>query len=282
MKWGVRRYQHEDGTRTALGKKHEATLGGGNSKAAKKAIRTEYRSDVKAAKKARNQRFKKMSSEYDEALAKTEGLYKRGATLSKKDQEELSKAGDKYNREYDASNKQYKSDRAAAKDNYKKAMSDLKNSPEYKAEKNAQRKKMMIGAAIVGGTALAAYAGYKHSKNKYNRLMAESSREDTRYKNIRKNSDNAYKLGTEFEVAAKNNRAKANQLISENGGRMTAQARDRMHYARIAEKNMSSQYDLMDRYDRMARESRKYRDDTAARANKTMYARIKNRKKKRR
>ena len=25
MKWGVRRYQNEDGTRTALGKKHEST-----------------------------------------------------------------------------------------------------------------------------------------------------------------------------------------------------------------------------------------------------------------
>lgn len=143
MKWGVRRYQHEDGTRTALGKKHEAQLDDGRSPAmSRKALKAQYRSNVKAAKQARKKRFNKMNDEYDKELYRAEKHYRRGEKLSDEDQARLSKAGDKFNREFDASNKQYKSDRAAAKESYKRALAEGKRAHSRKALREQYRSEL--------------------------------------------------------------------------------------------------------------------------------------------
>lgn len=96
MKWGIRRYQNEDGTRTALGKRHEKGL------------------------------F---------------GLFRR--TPDKLEEDGTHTALDK---------------------KYKQRVKDVKNTPEYKAERNKKIKKIMIGAAVVGSVALAAYGTYEVSK----------------------------------------------------------------------------------------------------------------------
>lgn len=139
MKWGVRRYQHEDGTRTALGKKHEATLGDGSTALSRKALKMQYRSRVKAAKQARRQRYDKMTKEYDKELGRVEGKYKRGDTLSEKDQARLAKAGDKYNKEYDANKRQYKSERMAAKEAYRTALAEGKRAHSRKSIREQYR-----------------------------------------------------------------------------------------------------------------------------------------------
>lgn len=175
MKWGVRRYQHEDGTRTSLGKKHEAQLGGERAQTSRRAIKAQYRSNVKAAKAARKKRFQESTSEYGKTLDAIESKYKRGQTISDRDQKLEVEAGNRYDKAIDESNRQYKGDRAKAKADYKKAMSDLKNSPEFKAEKDARRKKIMIGTAVAAGAALAAYGGYKLSQKKYASLKSKET-----------------------------------------------------------------------------------------------------------
>ena len=158
MKWGVRRYQNKDGTRTALGRRLEAMR--------------EYGSSVRSAKKARRSRDSKIQSDYDRTERNIEKGYKRGQLLSEADQKRELAADEKATKEWANSSKQYKKDKAAAKAKYKQAIKDIKNDPEYKKQTETA-KKVAIGAAVVAGVALAAYGGYKLSKSEsFNKAIA--------------------------------------------------------------------------------------------------------------
>ena len=138
MKWGVRRYQNEDGSLTPAGRDRYGA--GTNSAHAK----------VKALKLARKASRKKLLDDEFRDMEKVEKNYKRGQSLSDKDIERERKIENAYGKKWDDNEKKYR-----------QQIKDVKNSPEYKAERNAKIKKAMIGAAVVGGVALAAYGSYK-------------------------------------------------------------------------------------------------------------------------
>lgn len=105
QKWGVRRYQNEDGTWTGAGKKRYGEDGGSGkklSRAEKKGIRKEYRS----AQRERNKELNKINEKYDKLNTEnTYGLnsgsasdrfkkhleneYKRSQEINKWDQKNL-------------------------------------------------------------------------------------------------------------------------------------------------------------------------------------------------
>lgn len=138
QKWGVRRYQNEDGSLTPAGRDRYGA--GTNSAHAK----------VKALKLARKASRKKLLDDEFRDMEKVEKNYKRGQSLSDKDIERERKIENAYGKKWDDNEKKYR-----------QQIKDVKNSPEYKAERNAKIKKAMIGAAVVGGVALAAYGSYK-------------------------------------------------------------------------------------------------------------------------
>lgn len=183
MKWGVRRYQNKDGTRTALGRRLDAMR--------------EYGSSISNAKKAKRSRDRKIQSDYDRAERDIEKGYKRGQLLSEADQKREDAADKRATKEWDNSSKQYKKDKAAAKARYKQTIRDIKNDPEYK-RKTETAKKVAIGAAVVAGVALAAYGGYKISKSEgFNKAMANRylSKADKAINSSKTASRNATEFG---------------------------------------------------------------------------------------
>lgn len=98
MKWGVRRYQNEDGTYTAAGKKRRnAESDTGDAK-----------SRYKSAKKEIDKRYTKAAERYD-------ALTKGGTVQNKKADKDLDDAADRWAAERKAAKQQYKSDRANEK-----------------------------------------------------------------------------------------------------------------------------------------------------------------------
>ncbi len=140
QKWGLRRYQNEDGSLTSEGRQH---YGYGEARANMRAAKAQYKADQKAYGKAFNR-------------ATGAGQYIRG--LTKKGREENER---RYSELVKTANKASESEAA-----YKQAKKEYKNSDEYKARQEKMKKAAIAGAAVVA-TALAAYGAYKiYSNNK--------------------------------------------------------------------------------------------------------------------
>lgn len=125
QKWGVRRYQNEDGTRTAAGKKHEQALGKsygvhsygteGNSKAV---IKAGYKKAKRDAFERSLKRSDKIDSEADAKLAKNEALRKSGKITNKQAKANADKIISEAGKKYDEEDRQYKAEKQAAKAQY--------------------------------------------------------------------------------------------------------------------------------------------------------------------
>ena len=137
QKWGLRRWQNEDGTLTPAGREHY-----GNG------ARAEYKNRIGVAKT----NFKNNTSN---EIKKFEGRYnylaKNYNKLSDKEKKEFGKLTNKIESITTKGMKDYRSEKKAAKEEYKK-------SEEYKKER--LKKAAIIGASAIG-TALAAYGAYK-------------------------------------------------------------------------------------------------------------------------
>lgn len=140
MKWGIRRYQNEDGTRTTLGKKHEYELEGN--------ARDRYNSANKAAAQRRFQRDDMIDSDINSQLENNYNNHAKGA-ISKREFKKNANAIMKEGGErYKESKKQYKQD---LKDN------KTTEAEGYRQDRNAKLKR---GAAIAAGILVTAAAGY--------------------------------------------------------------------------------------------------------------------------
>lgn len=146
QKWGLRKYQNEDGSLTPAGREH---YGYGEVKAAYK----KRLSDADSSWKSKSDNLEK---EYFRRLEDIEKNYKRGQMLSEKDQKRESELDEWWDKEQ----KKLNANRDSEKKN---AKSDFKNSDEYKARQEKIRKAAKIGLAVAG-TALAAYGAYKVSE----------------------------------------------------------------------------------------------------------------------
>lgn len=117
QKWGVRRFQNEDGTRTAAGKKHEKTLDSYDSKSSEKSnARQEYRQAKKEYNKATNAYIRRTGP----GTGITAGQRaKRYAAFEK-----MSESGKKY----DAAKERYKTERKEARAEAKKRADSIRKS----------------------------------------------------------------------------------------------------------------------------------------------------------
>ena len=129
MKWGVRRYQNPDGTLTAAGRRR---LNMGEKKRSSGIAGRAYASLTKNQLKANADSSNRALELYDKRHKKD------GGDPSRRAEYELEAKQDKERYEL-----------------YNKAHQGLTD------EDKAKMKKVAIGAAVVGGTALAAYAAYK-------------------------------------------------------------------------------------------------------------------------
>ena len=146
QKWGLRKYQNEDGSLTAAGRKH---YGYGELKAAYK----KRLSDADSSWKSKSDNLEK---EYFRRLEDIEKNYKRGQMLSEKDQKRESELDEWWDKEQ----KKLNANRDSEKKN---AKSDFKNSDEYKVRQERIKNAAIAGAAVAA-TALAAYGAYKVSE----------------------------------------------------------------------------------------------------------------------
>lgn len=137
QKWGLRRYQNEDGSLTSEGRRH---YGYGEARANMQSAKAKYKADQKAYSKAFNR-------------ATGAGQYIRG--LTKKGRAENER---RYSELVKTANNASKSEAE-----YKQAKKEYKNSNEYKARQEKIRKAAIAGAAVAA-TALAAYGAYKVSE----------------------------------------------------------------------------------------------------------------------
>lgn len=148
QQWGVRRYQHEDGTRTSLGKKHELNLLNNVGHAIKsltgerekdrkiQSARAQYKETKKALKETKKNKIKKIADEYNS------NFDKNGAT-------------DKFLRDSKAATQKYKAEMKAAKQ-------------KYKAEKrDAWAKQSVVGTVAKGALRGAAAAAVGGAASKY-------------------------------------------------------------------------------------------------------------------
>lgn len=110
QKWGRRRYQYEDGSLTADGRRR---YGFGERIRA----RAQYKIDKKAAKAARKARDNKAYKEVENAENSIEKRYRRGQNLSKKDLAREEAAYRKYDSALAKSKEQYQKDIHDAKAN---------------------------------------------------------------------------------------------------------------------------------------------------------------------
>ena len=143
MKWGVRNYQNEDGSYKSGA---EGRYNGGSAKARYKLAKKQAKADLKATRRRLFDESTKFEEENDRKYSKNGILTDEGLRR----QTEYYK---KFDSDYNKATADYKNAKKAAKEEYK-------NSDEYKA----RAKKIAVGAAVVAGTALAAYGGYKLAK----------------------------------------------------------------------------------------------------------------------
>lgn len=197
MKWGVRRYQNEDGSYKPGA---QGRYSSGTTESSGKSAHARIRDIKKERKLAR----RKILDEEAKAIEKVEKNYKGGQTLSTMDQEREKLIERDIDKKWTASEKKYK-----------QQIQDVKNTPEYKAERNEKIKKAMIGAAVVGGVALAAYGGYKLNQSR--KMFEGYSANGKHYMEVanrNKALDHAY--GSLFEESSRQYR-----LGKEDNGRMT-------------------------------------------------------------
>lgn len=142
QKWGLRKYQNEDGSLTAAGREH---YGYGQARANMQSAKAKYKADQKAYSKAFNR-------------ATGAGQYIRGLTKKGKAENER-----RYAELVKTANKASKSEAA-----YKQAKQEYKNSDEYKARQEKIKKAAVAGAAVAA-TALAVYGAYKLNEFKKNK-----------------------------------------------------------------------------------------------------------------
>lgn len=89
-----------------------------------------------------------------------------------------------------------KNDVRAAKNAYRQAKKDFRNSPEQKAKRAANAKKALKIGAAVAGTALAAYGGYKLYQHGVNVKNAKAAAAEAEY--IRKKSESGRQMYNEM------------------------------------------------------------------------------------
>lgn len=140
QKWGVRKYQNEDGSLTPAGREH---YGYGQARAKYEAQKMIYKSAKKDARNA-----------YLDAYA-----YNNRHPISKLTNKNVAK---KLNQKQ-VNAAMYERASKEAKENMKAAKQEYKNSDEYKARQEKIKKAAKIGLAVAG-TALAAYGAYKVSE----------------------------------------------------------------------------------------------------------------------
>ena len=121
QKWGVRRYQKEDGTRTPLGKKREYGLDRG----AVHDLKTQY----KAAKRATHNRSLRRADKIDTRIDNQLEANERARQLGKISNRQARKRSDKIlsdsGKEYRAENKQYKAEKLLDKANYNQSKANI-------------------------------------------------------------------------------------------------------------------------------------------------------------
>lgn len=147
MKWGRRRFETASGHLTPAGKK-----------------RYESKQEYKQARK-----------EYNKAYNYANNRRHMAFSPSKKHREANEKRWDDAVNKADVMNKK----KAA----YKQANKDYKNSPEGQAEAQARKataKKVAKGAAIVAGTAIAAYGASKLIKSQNSKIQIRKGEEEAR------------------------------------------------------------------------------------------------------
>lgn len=154
QKWGVRRYQNEDGTLTSAGKR-----------------RINRSEEVRDAKKAHKERQKNINNEYARARA----VYETSGPLIKRKNaayDSMVKTGDKYR----AETKQYKRELADART---KAAERLQNESVNNSSSKKSNLKILADGAIgvIGAKAVfalaggvATLAGKKYTANMLNRM----------------------------------------------------------------------------------------------------------------
>lgn len=133
MKWGVRRYQNDDGSLTAAGKR--------------RAAKDKYR-------KTEDDAFIR----YEKTIQSIEKNYKRGQLLSEKDS----------NREI-AADERYRKESAKAKAEYKKAVQQYKNDTALNKHQKNVRLGMTAAAFVLTtpvGAAAVAYGSTKYMRSK--------------------------------------------------------------------------------------------------------------------
>lgn len=125
MKWGVRRYQNEDGSLTRLGK-----------------MKKNKYASIEKAKRNRKSRDSRIQDTYDKREAAIEKNYKRGQLLSDKDVAREKSAANKAENSWKKSKEQYKSDISKAKKQYKQ------EKKAYKQDLKTNRKKVTKASSI--------------------------------------------------------------------------------------------------------------------------------------
>lgn len=128
QKWGVRRYQNEDGTRTAAGRRHEQALNSsengrinniyGTEGNARSVIKKNYKNAKRSAFERSLKRSDKIDSEADSKLTKNEALRKSGKITNKQAKANADKIISEAGKKYDEEDRKYKSEKQAAKAQY--------------------------------------------------------------------------------------------------------------------------------------------------------------------
>lgn len=201
MKWGRRLYETEDGNLTPAGKQRYLGDGKtgyvklknrGSSSSSRPSTSIKTKNDLRTAssnrpkakvvtKDSKNTSEKKMSvkaklkEDYKNTLKKADNAYTNAAKKWDKATKNGMKSSDKANSQFDNAGKKWKSDKKAAKQAYKERMKIYAKTPEGRKE---TAKKVAKGAAVVAGTALAAYGVYKVSQYSKNAKAFQSNYEN--------------------------------------------------------------------------------------------------------
>lgn len=160
MKWGVRRYQNEDGTLTYAGK---VRYGGVQNDDGSLKI---LKSDSKTTRTVKSDYNRMSDQEFMNKYSASKKTYLKRVQRQGDPYMHgpLAKAGKSLERTSQAAKSKIKETKAA--------IARIKSDPEFK-KKTETAKKVAIGAAVVAGVALAAYGGYKLSKSEsFNKAIA--------------------------------------------------------------------------------------------------------------
>lgn len=121
QKWGVRRYQKEDGTRTPLGKKHEYGL----HRNAFRDLKAEYKAAKKDTFKRSLKRADKIDTRTDKQLEANEKARQLGKISNRQARKRADKIISDSGKEYRAENKQYKAEKLLNKANYNQSKANI-------------------------------------------------------------------------------------------------------------------------------------------------------------